>query len=185
MSQRLIYIKTQLIPFVLPDMSSRHNRTKHGGGVIILIKDCLLFDEIDTSSLSVARVTELVTISCNGIIFICCYFQPSATDSTLLTSLDSLLNQNVLLSPVVCGDFNVHESVWLQSSHTFSAGTATMDFCDSRGFHQLITFPTHQNAILDLVISEHTGTVQVLPNFNTSDHVAILVSFDFQIAHVI
>lgn len=53
-----------------------------------------------------------------------------------------------------------------------------MDFCDSRGLHQLITFPTRQNAILDLVISEHTGTTQVLPNFNTSDHVAILVSFD-------
>ena len=146
--------------------------------MIILAQDCIVFDEIDTSSFSVAGVAEFVAISCNGIIFICCYRHPLATDTTLLTNLDSLLNQNTSLSPIICGDFNVHESVWLQSFHTSSAGTATMDFCDSRGLHQLITFPTSQNAILDLVISEHTGATQVLPNFNTSDHVAILVSFD-------
>lgn len=143
-------------------VAARRDRTKYGGGTIVFTQDCMVFDEINTLSFCVARVTELVAISCNGIIFICCYRQPLATDTTLFKSLDSLLNQNTPLSPVICGDFNVHESVWLQSSHTSSAGTTMLDFCDSRGLHQLITFPTHQNAILDLVISKHTETTQVL-----------------------
>ena len=38
---------------------------------------------------------------------------------------------------------------------TSSAGTATLDFCESRGLHQLVTFPTRLNAILDLVMTEY------------------------------
>ena len=62
------------------------------------------------------------------------------------------------MSPVICGDFNVHESSWLHSTHTTG------------------------DAILDLVLSEHHGLVQQLPNLNTSDHVTILLTLqDFSI----
>ena len=63
---------------------------------------------------------------------------------------------------MICGDFNVHESSWLHSTHTSSAGTATLDFCESRNLLQLVDFPTRRDAILDLILS---GLVEELPNF--------------------
>ena len=77
---------------------------------------------------------------------------------------------------MICGDFNVHEASWLHSSHTSAAGTAALEFCECRGFYQLVDFPTRQDAILDLILSEHTGTTIQLPNLNTSDHVTIFLS---------
>ena len=105
--------------------------------------------------ISVAEKAELVAIRVHFFLIVCCYRQPSSIDVTLLTNLDHLLDKYPLLSPVICGDFNVHESTWLHSSHTSSAGTATLDFCESRGLYQLITFPTRLNAILDLVMTEY------------------------------
>ena len=63
-----------------------------------------------------------------------------ALDVTLLTNLDHLLDKYPSMSSVICGDFNVHESTWLHSSHSSSAGTATLDFCESRGLRQLGNF---------------------------------------------
>ena len=82
----------------------------------------------------------------------------------------------MLLSLVTCGDFNVHETSLLHSSHTTAAGTAALDFCESRGLHQLIHFPTRQGAMMDLILSEHTGTTTQLPNLNTSDQVTVSLS---------
>ena len=53
-----------------------------------------------------------------------------------------------------------------------------MDFCESRNLHQLVDFPTRRDAILDLILSEHPGLVEQLPNLNTSDHVAILLRLE-------
>ena len=64
----------------------------------------------------------------------------------------------------------------LHSSHTSIAGTATLDFCESRGLHQLVNFPTQLNAIMDLVLSENPGSTQALLNLNTSDHVVVLLT---------
>ena len=79
---------------------------------------------------------------------------------------------------MICGDFNfnVHKASWLKSSHTSTAGTTVWDFCESRRLHQLIHFPTRQDAMLDLIQSEHTGKVTWLPNLNNSDYVAIFLS---------
>ena len=155
-------------------VAARRDRSKHGGGVLILIREYILFEEIDTATFSIAERAELVAIISHSLLFVCCYCQPSSMDVTLLTNLDHLLDTYPAVSPVICGDFNVHESTWLHSSHTSSAGTATLDFCESRGLHQLVNFPTRLNAILDLVLSENPGSTQTLPNLNTSDHVVVL-----------
>ena len=158
-------------------VAARRDRSKHGGGVLILIQEHILFEEIDTTDFSVAEKAELVAITFNSLLFVCCYRQPSSADVTLITKLDRLLDRYPSISPIICGDFNVHESTWLQSGHTSSAGTATLDFCESRGLHQLVHFPTRFNTILDLVLSDCPGSAQALPNLNTSDHVVILVAF--------
>lgn len=38
------------------------------------------------------------------------------------------------LSSVICGDLNLHETSWLHSPHTSSAGTVTLDFCGSHNW---------------------------------------------------
>jgi len=50
---------------------------------------------------------------------------------------------------------------WLKSTHTSPVGTATLDFCDSRGLSQLFNFPTRDTAILDLALSEHDSGITV------------------------
>ena len=50
---------------------------------------------------------------------------------------------------------NVHEASWLKSSHTSTAATVALDFCEFRGLHQLIHFLTQQDAKLDLILSEY------------------------------
>ena len=157
-------------------IAARRDRSLHGGGVIIMVQENLLFDEIDASMVSLPEVAEIVAIGHCEFLIVCCYRQPSSSDLTLFRLLDNLLDTNLSLSPVICGDFNVHKASWLHSSHTSVAGTAALDFCESRGLHQLVSFPTRQSAILDLILSERTGTTTQLPNLNTSDHVAIFLS---------
>ena len=141
--------------------------------MIIMVRENILFDEIDTTIISLPEVSEVVAIKYCEFLIVCCYRQPSANDLTLFSQFDKLLGSNNSLSPVICGDFNVHETSWLNSSHTSTAGTAALDFCESRGLHQLVHFSSRQDAILDLILSEHTGSTSRLPNLNTSDHVAI------------
>ena len=123
-------------------VASRRDRSRHGGGVVIMTQENFLFDEIDTTAVSLPEVSEIVAISHREFLIVCCYRQPSASDLTLFCRLDKLLDSNISLSPVICGDFNVHKATWLNSSHTSTAGTTALDFCESRGLHQLIHFPT-------------------------------------------
>ena len=152
---------------------ARRDRSKHGGGVIILVREAVLFDEVDTTTISSPGVSEIVAINHCGFLIVCCYRQPSTNDLTLFQQLDQLLDSNVSGSPVICGDFNVHETSWLHSTHTSAAGTAALEFCESRVLYQLVDFSTRHGAILDLILSEHAGTTVQLPNLNTSDHVTI------------
>ena len=156
-------------------MASRWDRSQHGSGVIIMVQENILFDKIDTTAISLPEVSEIVAISHREFLIVCCYRQPSASDLTLFSQLDKLLVSNTSLSPVI-RDFNVHEASWLKSSHTSTAGTAALDSYESRELHQLIHFPTQPDAMLDLLLSEHTGTVTRLPNLYNSDHVAIFIS---------
>ena len=119
-----------------------------------------MFEEIDIANTLTAERAELVTIVSHSLLLVCCYRQPSSVDVTLLTNLDHLLDTYPSASPGFCGDFNIHESSWFCSSHTSNAGTATLDFCESRGSYQLVNFPTWLNAILDLMLSENLAQLK-------------------------
>ena len=157
-------------------IAAHHDRTKHGGGVLILARDSCLFDEIDTTAVAIPGTAELVAIAYCELLIVCCYRQPSQCDTSLISSLDTLLDSHQHLTPFICGDFNVHEHSWLSSTHSSTAGTATKDFSDSRGLLQLVDFPTRGTAILDLVLYGHQGSIQSFSAFNTSDHLVLLVT---------
>ena len=76
---------------------------------------------------------------------------------------------------IIVGDFNVHEHEWLGSSFTSATGAALHGFYELYGLTQLVDQGTCKDAILDLAISEYTGTVSYHPHLETSDHVVILV----------
>ena len=78
---------------------------------------------------------------------------------------DPLLDSHQHLTPFIYGDFNVHEHSWLSSTNSSGAGTATKDFSDSRGLLQLVDFPIHGTAILDLVLYGHQGSILSFPTF--------------------
>ena len=67
-------------------VTTRRDRSKHGGGILILIQEHILFEEVDTAAISVAEKAELVTIISHSFLF----GQPSSVDVTLLTNLDHL-----------------------------------------------------------------------------------------------
>lgn len=109
-----------LIPSVQPGtyvVAARRDRSRHDSGVIIMVQEKILFDEIDTMAISLPEVSEIVAINYRELSIVCCYRQPSPSDLTLFCQLDKLLDSNTSLSPVICGDFNVHEVSWLNSSH--------------------------------------------------------------------
>ena len=151
------------------------DRSKHGSGIVIMVRETILFNEVDTMTVSLPEISEVVAISIFRLLIVCCYRQPSANDLTLFRQLNQLLDSNTSQSPVICGDFNVCEASWLHSSHTSAAGTTALEFCESRGLHQLIHFPTRQGAILDLVLSEHPGTTTQL-SLVTSSHPPAIIS---------
>ena len=70
-------------------VAARRDRSLHGGVVLILAQEAILFEEIDTSTIAVLETVELVAISCYDTLFVCCYRQPSPSDTTLLTCLDT------------------------------------------------------------------------------------------------
>ena len=56
-------------------VAARRDRTKYGGGVLILTQETILFEEIDTSAVAKLETAELVAISCYDTLFVCCLLQ--------------------------------------------------------------------------------------------------------------
>ena len=95
-------------------------------------------------------------------------------DLALIHSLTQLRLDHSQNPVVIVGDFNVHEREWLGSPTTSSAGTAVRGPCETFGQQQLVDRGTCKSAILDLVITEYSGTVTHL---GSSDHVGLLLKF--------
>ena len=80
---------------------ARRDKSKHGYGILILIQEHnILFEEISTTDFSIAEKGELVAITINSLLFVCCYRQPSFADVTLITKLDRLLDRYPSTSPI-------------------------------------------------------------------------------------
>ena len=143
-----------------------------------------MFEEIDT--ISVAEKAELVAILVHSFLIVCCYRQTSYVDVALLTNLGHLLDKYPQLSPVICGEILMSTNLpgCIPAIPQVLVPHATLDFCESRGLHQLVTFLTHLNAILDLVMTEYSSSFQALPNLSTSDHVAVLLTLS-SFTHVV
>jgi len=57
-------------------IAAYHDRSLHGGSVIIMVQESILFDEIDTSKVSMREVSEAFAIAYCEFLIVCCYRQP-------------------------------------------------------------------------------------------------------------
>ena len=85
------------------------------------------------------------------------YYKPPAagevaTIDTFKTELNAL--EGISLGTIVLGDLNVHNERWLRHSNANNAeGTALKAACDETGLKQIVTQPTREEHLLDLVLT--------------------------------
>ena len=163
-------------------VKARADRTKHGGGVIIMAREDVLCDTYPVEKYYVQGKAEMCAVTIPGgspTTLVCVYTQPSATDTTLIKQLELLyedITKDKKQQALMVGDFNAHEENWLNSAKTDAAGKATRQFCESRGLLQLVSKPTRGEATLDLVVGPYEGSVTHLPHCGSSDHQTLLVT---------
>ena len=124
-------------------------------------------------------------------IFLCfCYCSPNATNfpsffEYLTSCHEPLLSSHSCAEVLYIGDFNVHHTDWLKSTHTDVGGIEAFHFFISNELEQIIKHPTrvpdrHDHAAnpLDLFFtSNHTYTVS--SPLGSSDHCTVSVTSIF------
>jgi hypothetical protein len=153
----------------------RCDRSKHGGGLIILAQDHMLVDVLDLAEWHVPDCREMVGIKYAGADMLLCYTPQSSTAPMLFEALEEYRLKHSHRKLVLLGDFNCHSQSWLGSKTTDRGGQMAQEFSEMFGMPQVVDFPTRQLNILDLVFSDFQTTAIELCNIGTSDHSAMLV----------
>ena len=102
------------------------------------------------------------------------------SDVSLLGYLDHCLDAVPPSAQVIlAGDFNVHNTEWLGSTKTTTAGQRFEEICATHGLIQRVDQPTRGKNTLELILSNfpHPVTVQAFPPLGKSDHCVILAEF--------
>ena len=66
---------------------ARHDRSRHGSGVLLLSRDNLLVDSVDCKTYYVCGTSEIIGVHYQGTLILCVYRQPGVSDTTLVDSL--------------------------------------------------------------------------------------------------
>ena len=122
-----------------------------------------------------------------------CYCSPNLTDflsffEYLTSCCESLLTKHPHAEVLYIGDFNVHHTVWLQSTHTDVGGIEAFHFSISNEREQIIKHPTHvpdrhdhAANTLDLFFTSNPQnyTYTVCSPLGSSDHCTVSVTSSF------
>jgi len=63
-------------------IAAHHDRSRHGGGILLLCRDDLLVDSVDCELYHVPATSEIVAVRCQRTMILCVYWRPSANDTT-------------------------------------------------------------------------------------------------------
>ena len=105
-----------------------------------------------------------VTTCCNINICLCCCYRPPNSDGTWLEKLNSTLSQvcDRFSNILICGDFNFPKISWDNPERT--RGADELKFHSILGDYflsQIVTLPTRDNNILDLVLTNVPDIVEL------------------------
>jgi len=144
----------------------RHDRNRHGGGVLILVRS--IYSVVRRSDLNLHVSSEILWIELVGqkqcpLIFGVLYRPPSASNNVL----DQLYGTLCALTSskcniVLCGDFNVPNIDWntMCPSSSSVAATTLCNIVADNYLSQVVLSPTHGINILDLVFTNFPGYFQ-------------------------
>ena len=157
----------------------RYDWDRHGGGVMLLVHDSLnAFRCLDLENDCELLWVELPAKS-SSVLFGVVYRSPSSPVSYLEEFRNSLLRAVACDLPVfVCGDFNLPNIDWTTVVPSIVSSHAST-FCDIMSdcfLTQLVTFPTCQNHILDLVLTNHPDYISSINSYDNlpdTDHTAV------------
>ena len=156
---------------------------REGGGVIVFT----LSDDVSVAHVHDSLELELAwcLIHSNvGPILLGAWYRPPDLDASSVDVFEKEWQEFSadVVGSILVGDFNVHNIRWLTfSSSNTAAGTRLWTFAVDHGFTQLVTEPTRNEYLLDLVLSDFASGVKtkVLPK--VADHNAVLASVDISV----
>ena len=177
-------------PEVIPDNLGytvyRKDRNRHGGGVMILIKNCYSSQIVDIKSDAELLWIE-VQLKNQRKLLLSTFYRPPSSDDEYLKLFDaSLLDirtrtaNNPNHTIIVGGDFNLPDINW--EHNCVSASSSKKKLHDSflstladHNLSQMVTEPTREDHILDLMLTNNPSiikSVHILPG--VSDHEFVL-----------
>lgn len=165
----------------LPHYNSfRRDRNRHGGGVMIYVHD--KFSAVRRLDLE-TQTTELlwieVKLRAHALLIGTCYRPPNQSAQQASDFIDSLNNSlsTLCYSPnqtvILFGDFNDRCTAWESDHRDSELGLRLFNLVKSLNLFQLITQPTRNNNLLDLLITDSPGyfmDIDSLPPFDNLDH---------------
>lgn len=152
----------------------RHDRAhKKGGGVLFAIKRSIPSFLVDTNT-----PLDIVWVACPtlpGKLLMGVCYRPPSSDRLFVSELHKSIARALDLFPTrkiyLFGDFNFPDINWSLMSSSSSASSEFIELCYDFNFTQLVSQPTRDTNILDLILTTepHTiGPVVQLDGF--SDH---------------
>ena len=157
----------------------RCDRDRHGGGVLILVRDSIPVFRCSDLESGCEIVWLQITTRCPRYLLFGVYYHPPELSLESLSYLNNSLLSIAAYrhSIVLCGDFNVPNIEWASVSPTLVTGPAD-HLCSTvldNSLFQHVDCPTRDNNILDLVLSSSdcVSSVNVVDNLPSTDHSAV------------
>ncbi len=175
----------------------RKDRNRHGGGVCIYVNDFIAASHLSHLNHDSIEIIWLkLTINRNIIYFGTCYRPPGQTNQEKETFLEILESQledilslcrNPYHTVLLTGDFNDRTTDW-HSPHTDSElGPDLYNLINSFHLSQLITEPTRNSNLLDLIFTNNPRLITnsgVLDPIHDLDHCPIFAILNLKFTHI-
>jgi len=148
-----------------------------GGGVVLLVKNsitALLRDDVQNIGFEESVWCEVGTAK-EKTLFGLCYRKP-ADDKLNDDKLFRLFNEACSETVVIMGDFNFGDEINWLTGESKGQGQSFLECCNENFLGQCVEYPTRQNNVLDLVLSNECEMIQNLvvgEQFSSSDHQSI------------
>ena len=159
----------------------QNKRGQSHGGVLIAINSIIPSTSLPELQTNCEMVWAEVTISNARKLLVCSYYRPHQDDDTSLPLLNESLNRmnpNSKSIIVVRGDFNLGHMNWdipsiITGKPNPQQHKMLLDILNDHSLTQVVTIPTRQDKILDLILTNYPSIVdklETMPPIGESDH---------------
>lgn len=172
----------------LPYTVYRRDRGSNGGGLVIIVKDCIPSARVRFASkgAEICTVRVFSPLTGTSVRFIGAYRPPSYVIEQNDAFFEAITTLMATDEPtVLCGDFNLPGIEWKDGrpSVWHSSARPLVELALSADLRQHVVSATRAYSILDLVFSNEPDlqlSAEVIPGIGRSDHAAIHFSLDFE-----